>query len=133
MNDTIQSILSSEPQIATFENGKYTDDVRACVYKLLSLNMGVRNVAPIIRCVLENIVHKSAQRLPSYGITCKIMIESLAIVQAQLGDGLSEMDGFTTLQTDGTTKFGEHFATYDVKTVIFIFIGTKTCFLRLCQ
>ena len=40
LNDTIQSILSSEPQIATFENGKYTDDVRACVYELLSLNVG---------------------------------------------------------------------------------------------
>ena len=50
LNDTIQSILSSEPQIATFENGKYTDDVRACVYELLSLNVGVQNVAPIIRC-----------------------------------------------------------------------------------
>ena len=37
LNDTIPSILSSEPQIATFENCKYTDDVRACVYELLSL------------------------------------------------------------------------------------------------
>ena len=68
--------------------------------------------------VLENIAHKSAERLPSYGSTCKMMIESLAIVQDQVGDGLSEVDGFTTLQTDGTTKFGEHFA---------------TCFLRLCK
>ena len=41
LNNTIQSILSSEPQIATFENGKYTDAVRACVYELLSLNVGV--------------------------------------------------------------------------------------------
>ena len=129
LNDTIQSILSSEPQIATFENGKYTDDVRACVYELLSLNVGVRNVAPIIRCVLENIAHKSAQRLPSYGITCKMMIESLAIVQAQLGVGLSEMDGFTTSQTDGTTKFGEHFATYDVKTESFSYsLGLRHVF-----
>ena len=74
LHDTIQTILSSEPKITTFENNKYTDDVRACVYELLLLNVGVRNVAPIIRCVLE------------------------------------------TLQTDGTTKFGEHFTTYDVKT-----------------
>ena len=26
------------------------------------------------------------------------------------------MDGYSTLQTDGTTKFGEHYATYDVRT-----------------
>ena len=53
LRDTIQTILSSEPKITTFENNKYTDDVHACV---------------------------------------------------------------ETLQTDGTTKFGEHFTTYDVKT-----------------
>ena len=42
--------------------------------------------------------------------------ESLTIVQAQLslGDNLSEC-GFSTLQTDGTTKFGEYYATYDVR------------------
>ena len=97
LHDTIQTILSSEPKITTFENSKYTDDVRACVY-------------------VENLTHQSIQRLPSYGITCKMMIESLAVVQALLGDCLSQANGFVKLQTDGTTKFGEHFTTYDVKT-----------------
>ena len=97
--------------ISTFEDGKYTDDVRACVYEHLSLNVGVRNVAPIICCVLENVAHKSVSRLPSYGLTCQMMLESLAVVQAQLGDCLSD---YCTLQTDGTTKFGEHYVTYDI-------------------
>lgn len=44
------------------------------------------------------------------------MIESLTVVQAQLGDCLSETDDFMTLQTDGTTKFGHHYAAYDVQT-----------------
>ena len=30
MSETLESILTSE-EIATFESGKYTDDVRACV------------------------------------------------------------------------------------------------------
>lgn len=115
LNDTVQSILKSEPEIATFENGKYTDDVRACVYELLSLNVGVRNVGPIVRCVLKNIAHKSVSRLPSCGLTCQMILESLTVVQAQLGDSLSGSSGFSTLQTDGTTKFGEHYTTYDVK------------------
>lgn len=51
LNEAVQSVMS-ESDIATFEGGKYSDDVRACVYELLSLNVGVRNVAPIIRCVL---------------------------------------------------------------------------------
>ena len=82
------SFLTSD-EVTTFEGGKYTDDVRACVYELLSLNVGVRNVAPIIRSVLQNIVHKTPTRLSSYGLTCQMIIESLALVQAQLGQELS--------------------------------------------
>ena len=33
--------------------------VHACIYELLSLNVGVRNVAPIIHSVLRNIAHKA--------------------------------------------------------------------------
>jgi len=51
-------------KIATFESGKYTDDVRACVYE--SLNVGIHNVAPIFRCV--HIAHKSVSHLPGYGL-----------------------------------------------------------------
>ena len=113
MNERIESILTEN--ITTFEAGKYTDDVRACIYELLSLNVGVRNVSQIIRCVLGNIMHKSVERLPSHGLTCQMILESLTVAQAQLGEKLSETDGCCTLQTDGTTKFGEHFGTYDVK------------------
>ena len=67
-------------------------------------------MAPIIGSVLKNIAQKSVERLPSYGLTC------LESVQAQLRDCLSETDGFTTLQTDGTTKFGDHYTTYDIRT-----------------
>lgn len=115
MSETLESILSSK-EITTFESGRYTDDVRACVYELLSLNVGVRNIAPVIRCVLNNIAHKSVGRLPSYGLTCQMILESLTIVQAQLGEKLSQTVRYNTLQTDGTAKFGEHYATYDVRT-----------------
>ena len=32
----------------------------------------------------------------------------LTVLQAQLGEKLSVTDGCSTLQTDGTTKFGDH-------------------------
>ena len=114
LNDEIVSVLSSE-EITTFEGGKYIDDVRTCIYELLSLNVGVRNVAPIIQCVLKNVAHKSASRLPSYGLTCQMIMESLVVAQAQLGEKLSQSLEYNTLQTDGTTKFGEHYAAYDVR------------------
>ena len=56
LSTTIESILLSE-EVTTFEHGRYTDDVRACVYELLSLNVGVRNVGPVIRCVMKNVAH----------------------------------------------------------------------------
>ena len=72
------------------------------------------NIAPVIQCVLKNIAHKSVAHLPSHGLICQMILESLAIVQAQLGDHWSQVGRFNTLQTDGTTKFGERYGTYDV-------------------
>ena len=115
MAETLESVLT-DTKIHAFEGGKYTNNVRACIYELLSLNVGVCNIAPIIRCVLKCLVHKSVTRLPSYGLTCQMIFESLTLAQAQLGDELSHTPGFMTLQTDGTTKFGEHFSAYDIRT-----------------
>ena len=52
---------------------------------------------------------------PSHGLTCQMIVESLVAVQAQLGEELSQTKGFSTLQTNGTTKFEKHYATYDVR------------------
>ena len=90
LRDEMDEILKSD-EIVTFEHGKYTDNVRACIYELLSLNVGVRNVAPIIRCVLGNVVHKDVERLPSHSLTYQMIVESLAIAQAQLGEKLSDV------------------------------------------
>ena len=46
-----------------------------------------------------------------------MMLESLTLAQAQLGEELSsEEKDYFTIQTDGTTKYGQHFDTYDVST-----------------
>ena len=60
-----------------------------------------------------DIAQTSVGHLPSYGLTCQMIVESLAVVEAQLGEKLSETQAFSTLQTDGTTKFGQHYATFD--------------------
>ena len=73
------------------------------VYELLSLNVGVHNIAPVILCVLKNMAHKSANHLPKHASICKMILEALIVVQAQLGEELSQTSGFNTLQTDGST------------------------------
>ena len=44
-----------------------------------------------------SLAYKSVDRLPIYGLTCQMILESLAVVQAQLGETLSETPGYTTL------------------------------------
>ena len=116
LQDTVEELISSK-DIVTYQKGKYTDDVRACCYELLSLNVGVQNVKAVITTVLKNMVHKSAEQLPCHSTLCDMMIESLTVVQAHLGAELTrEETNYHTLQTDGTTKYGEHFTTYDIVT-----------------
>ena len=78
MAETLESVLK-DTEVNTFEGGRYTDNARAYIYELLSLNVGVRNVAPIIRCVLRCLMHKSVSCLPSYGLTCQMILESLTV------------------------------------------------------
>ena len=116
LQETVEELLSTE-DIITYHQGKYTDDVRACCYELLSLNVGVRNVKAVISTVLKNITHKSVERLPCQTTLCDMMVESLTVAQAQLGEELTREEcNYHTLQTDGTTKYGDHFATYDIAT-----------------
>ena len=120
LRDTVQEVMSNVANysLVTFEKGKYTDDIRACCYELLSLNVGVRNVQAVIESVIKNIAHQEIGRLPQKTVLCDMMIECLTIAQAQLGEELSRDDGGCyTLQTDGTTKHGQHFGTYDIATV----------------
>ena len=116
--EKVEEVMAeASDQIVTFEKGKFTNDVRACCYELLSLNVGVNNVKPVINAVLSNIAHKHVDRLPGRTLLCDMMIECLTIAQAQLGEELSkERENHFTLQTDGTTKYGAHFGTYDIST-----------------
>ena len=41
---------------------------RACCYELLSLNVGVKNVKPVINAVLKGIAHKQVDRLPGRSV-----------------------------------------------------------------
>lgn len=82
----------------------------------MSLNVGIRNVAPVIRSVMKNLAHQSVEHNT---VLCRMMLECLTLAEAQLGEGLSHSDQDNyTIQTDGTTKYGQHFATFDRHTLI---------------
>ena len=41
LQDNVEELISSE-DIVTYQKGKYTDDVWACCFELLFLNVGLR-------------------------------------------------------------------------------------------
>ena len=68
---------------------KYLDSVRQCCIELLAMNIGIRNVDPVIRCVLKHIV-------------------SIEVKE-------SKQDNLT-LHSDGTSKYGQHYYSFQVST-----------------
>ena len=105
LQEKMNELVSKNDEITTFAKGRFNDDVRACCYELLSLNVGIRNVAPVIRAVMNHMAHQAVDRLPSNTVLCRMMLECLTLAEAQLGENLSQNDQDNyTIQTDGTTS-----------------------------
>lgn len=72
LDDVIEELAQCEKgnfnensEVVTFKNGKYTDAVRHCCLSLLSHNVGVERVSPIIRNFLSTLTNLTIGRLPS--------------------------------------------------------------------
>ena len=94
---------------------KYLDSVRQCCIELLSLNVGIKNVDPIIRCVLRHIVSFEIKELPKTATLTRMYAEMKGIACQQLSEELQKGENFT-LHSDGTSKFGQHYYSFQVST-----------------
>ncbi|XP_065893139.1 uncharacterized protein [Dysidea avara] len=108
-----------ELQCNTFESKvhqmKYLDNVRQCCIELLSLNVGVKNVEPIIRCVLKHIASFEIKELPQKSTLIRMFAEMKGLSCQQLSEELQKEDNLT-LHSDGTSKFGQHYYSFQVST-----------------
>ena len=102
-------------RLVTFEHGKYSDGVRQCCLELLSMNVGVKNVDPIIRTVLSNIAGITVDRLPKYMTNVEMLPEMKALAYKQIAEKL-QVSQQLTLHSDGTSKFGQHYGSFQVST-----------------
>ena len=50
--DMMKELQSKKGKLTFYQEGKYTDDLRMCIMELLSCNVGIFNVEPIIKSVL---------------------------------------------------------------------------------
>ena len=103
--------------ISTFnsQTGAFNDSVRHCCMELLSLNVGVRNVEPIIRSVMRNVGGIDVERLPKYSTLVSMFSEMKVIACAHLSEELAGSQ-HTTLHSDGTTKFSHHYGSFQIST-----------------
>ena len=94
---------------------KYLDSVRACCIELLSLNVGIKNVEPVIRSVLKHIASFEIKELPHPTTLTRMYSEMKSLACQHLNEELQKGDNLT-LHSDGTSKYGQHFYSFQLST-----------------
>ena len=104
--------------IKTKENGQYTDAVRATYQDLVMMGVGINNIEQVVHTVLTNFTNMNIECLPKATFTRLMYTESRRLSQLQVAEELLKdyENSSRTLHTDGTSKFGKHYGTYDVVT-----------------
>ena len=111
--------LLQKDEIVTFENGKYTNEIREVIMELLRHNVSMGRINGVITTVLK-LASKSAHRLPCAGVKSRILQESLTLAQKQVAEamlegGIEERSG-NVLHGDGTSKYHRHYQNFQVTT-----------------
>ena len=96
-----------------------------CV-ELLSMNFATTQVEPVIRSVLLNVAGIEVGALPKTSTLSNVLTEMKCLAYEQLSDELSAKDNIT-LQSDGTSKLGQYFGSYQLST------ENSMYSLRLCE
>ena len=114
LEDQIDELLN-EDYVKTFENGKYTKEVRQVYYELLSMNVSVRNCEKIIRTVLEKLGRRNIDRLPKKSVSSMMMVESRLLAQIQTTEAMLSGKR-NVLHLDGTKLRFEELGSFQVVT-----------------
>ena len=71
--------LESERLSTKQHQQRYLDNVRLCCIELLSLNVGVKQIGPVIRSVLHNIAAMDIDTLPAPSTLTNMLVEMKGI------------------------------------------------------
>lgn len=94
--------------------GKYSDDLRICIMELLTHGVGILKVRPILQSVFK-LLNVECDKLPERTTINEILIESRSIAHTQIAEALTTTTN-NCLHSDGTTKFGHKYQSYQVTT-----------------
>ena len=117
----VEEKLSSymEGLIKTKENRHYSNTVRATYQVLVMMGVDINNIEKVVRTVLTNFTNiENIECFPKATFARLMYTESRRLSQLQVAESLlKDYDSSCrTLHTDGTSKFGKHYGTYDVVT-----------------
>ena len=107
--------LEAQKVVTKQHSQLYLEGVRQCCIELLSLNVGMKNIEPIIRSVLRHMVKVEVDTLPKPSTLVEMMVEMKGLACQQLAEQLTITDKLT-LHSDGTSKFGQHYGGFQVST-----------------
>lgn len=116
MEERLSVLEENNSDIMTKEHSKkYFDSVRQCCMELLSFNVGVKQVEPVIKSVLTHLTSIKVDSLPKKSTLANMAAEMKCVAYQQLADELCA-DNTMTLHSDGTSKFGQHYVGYQLST-----------------
>ena len=79
------------------------------------MNVGIKNVEPVIRSVLKHIASIEVKALPQSTSLVRMFTEMKGLACQQLAEDLAKQDNLT-LHSDGTSKYGQHYYSFQVST-----------------
>lgn len=93
----------------------YLDRVRQCCIELMSLNVGMKQIEPVIRSVLRHMVNMEVDTLPKPSSLVEMIPQMKGLPCQQLAEQLTSSD-YLTLHKDGSSKYGQHYGGFQVST-----------------
>ncbi|XP_052266845.1 nuclease SbcCD subunit C-like [Dreissena polymorpha] len=107
--------ISDSNEVVTFENGKYTNEIRQCCMQLIHEgNVSLNKVPDVISSVMRALTGKVPQRLPSKTLLSWLSAEAKVVSSRHVAQAM--LDGFNpadnkghTLHQDATSKFHNHY------------------------
>ena len=128
LEDKIKEIMENN-EVQVFKDGQKNNNVRTVYEDLLCMDLSSRNVETVIRIVLKQLAGFDVGRLPKVTFAKYMLLEARGLAQI---NSLSELSGekcdgeveettspfseLNTLHSDGTSKKGHSFLTYNINT-----------------
>ena len=96
-----------------FHNGKYDDNICTVYQDLLCMGVSTRNVKNVIEIALRDLLGIEVTQLPKPTFANYMLWEARYVAQIHVTDELTNAVENSTLYSDGTSKKGHSYATFD--------------------